>query len=476
MLRLCFRSRVRHFLNELPDSLDETYERILKGIHKTKRGHVQRLLRCLAVAFRPLYVEELAAILTFDPDAIEGEVPTLDADSRSEDQEQELLSACPGLITIVDDYGSRVVRFSHFSVKEFLTSDRLATSSQDISHYHILPEAAHATLAQTSLGVLLRLDDRVNNWSARSIPLATYAANWWISHARVGSVSSYITHTMKTLFDSDKPHFAACLRLYDIDNYWARGDRGKPLYYSALCGFYDLVEHLVKMHPQDVTAIGGTHDFPLVAALRRRHIRVAELLFQHGADISIRGRREQVPLHVVVGWPSNSAVGAIQFLLEHHADVNARDESNSTPLHLASLFLGVKSMRILLDHGADVNAEDKLDRTPLHRVAVDNYDDKYRFRAAQAAQLLVDRGADVNKLDKDHATPLHLASRLVSLEVAWILLKGGADPNVENGEGKIPFQLVQEITRNEMDPFIYFPPTRKRRAECVALMGLLYGR
>jgi hypothetical protein len=54
------------------------------------------------VAIRPLRVDELAAILTFDPDAIEGEVPTLDADSRSEDQEQELLSACPSLITIVD--------------------------------------------------------------------------------------------------------------------------------------------------------------------------------------------------------------------------------------------------------------------------------------------------------------------------------------------------------------------------------------
>jgi hypothetical protein len=96
----------------------------------------------------------------------------LDADSRPEDQEQELLSACPSLITIVDSLGSRVVQFSHFSVKEFLMSGRLSTSGKDISHYHIIPDAAHTSLAQTSLGVLLRLDDRVDRWRARNTPLA----------------------------------------------------------------------------------------------------------------------------------------------------------------------------------------------------------------------------------------------------------------------------------------------------------------
>jgi len=92
MLRLCLQSRAQYFINELPDSSDETYERILKGIHKTNRGYVQRFLQCLAVAIRPLRVDELAEILTSDLDAIEGEVPTLDADWRLENQEQEVLS------------------------------------------------------------------------------------------------------------------------------------------------------------------------------------------------------------------------------------------------------------------------------------------------------------------------------------------------------------------------------------------------
>jgi len=58
-----------------------------------------------------------------------GSVPILDEDLRWEDQEQAVLSACSSLITIIGDMDSMVVQFSHFSVKEFLTSDRLATSN-----------------------------------------------------------------------------------------------------------------------------------------------------------------------------------------------------------------------------------------------------------------------------------------------------------------------------------------------------------
>ena len=42
------------------------------------------------------------------------------------------------LIAIVEADDSWVVQFSHFSVKENLTSTRLADSSKDVSHYHIL--------------------------------------------------------------------------------------------------------------------------------------------------------------------------------------------------------------------------------------------------------------------------------------------------------------------------------------------------
>jgi hypothetical protein len=109
--------------------LDRTYERILKEIKKPNKLLAQRVLQCLVVAVRPLSVEELAEVLSVDFDDAEG-IPSLKPDWRWEEQELALLSACSSLIAIIEVGDLRVVQFSHFSVKEFLTSPRLASQLQ----------------------------------------------------------------------------------------------------------------------------------------------------------------------------------------------------------------------------------------------------------------------------------------------------------------------------------------------------------
>jgi hypothetical protein len=255
----------------LPDGLDETYERILKEIRKPNQGHAHRLLQCLVVAVRPLRVEELAEVLAFDFNT--GGMPKLNPGWRWEDQEEAVMSACSSLVTIVKDRDSRVVQFSHFSVKEFLTTDRLAEPIRDVSRYHIRLEAAHAILAQACLGVLLLFGDRVDRNSMKSSPLARYAAQYWPMHVRVGNVSSQIKDGMECLFDADKPSFATWLWIYNED------ERGRsmttmhpskpeavPLYYAALLGFRDLAEHLIAGHPEHVRTRGGFQVTPIHAA------------------------------------------------------------------------------------------------------------------------------------------------------------------------------------------------------------------
>ena len=65
-LKNCQPKNLRQFLNQMPDTLDETYEQILKGIDKAQKDDALRLLQCLTVAIRPLRVEELAELLAFD--------------------------------------------------------------------------------------------------------------------------------------------------------------------------------------------------------------------------------------------------------------------------------------------------------------------------------------------------------------------------------------------------------------------------
>ena len=250
---------MRGILKELPESLDQTYERVLREIRKANQGHAYRLLQCLVVAVRPLRVEELAEVLAVDFEV--GGTPMLNPGWRWSDHQEAVLSACSSLVTIVKDGDSRIVQFSHFSVKEYLTSNRLAESSRDVSRYHIQLAAAHTILAQVCLGVLLRLGDDVDQNSIKNFPLARYAAEYWVKHAQFEDVSSLIEDGMDCLFDVEKPYFATWLRIYNEE----RGTRPSssmrpskpeagPLYHAALHGFRALVKRLLAKHPQDANA------------------------------------------------------------------------------------------------------------------------------------------------------------------------------------------------------------------------------
>ena len=151
---------IRDALTELPETLDETYERTLRGIKKANREFANRMFQFVAVASRPLCVKELADLLGFEFKA--GSIPKFHKDWRLGDPVDAVLTTCSTLLAVVDDEGfdydgSPVIQFSHFSVKEFLTSTRLAESTDIISRYHVSMTPSHTLAAQACLGILLHL-------------------------------------------------------------------------------------------------------------------------------------------------------------------------------------------------------------------------------------------------------------------------------------------------------------------------------
>jgi hypothetical protein len=139
------------------------------------------------VAIRPLRVQQLAEVLAVEFSADDG-IAKLNEDLRWEDSEQAVLAACSSLITIVDFRDSRLVQFSHFSVKEFLTSDRLAASTVDtLRHHYIRLEQAHTIMAQACMGVLLRLESPIDKERIKRFPLVDYAAKHFADHAEFGT-------------------------------------------------------------------------------------------------------------------------------------------------------------------------------------------------------------------------------------------------------------------------------------------------
>ena len=434
-LQHCFPQNIPRTLREFPPSLEETYERVLKEIVTSNRNKAHHLLQCLTVASRSLRVEELAEILALDFDGAKDGISELKEDWRWEDQRETVLSTCSSLIAVAYDGHHHVSQFSHFSVKEFLTSDRFATSSTDVSLFHITPGPAHTTLVKACLGILLQSDNGIGNAKAKHpSPLAEYAAVHWVGHAQFEQVSTHIQVGMRRLFDPENPYFGAWLDLYDIDtrNRWfgvghwdlfLKTHRASPLYYASLCGFRDLATHLIDKRPQDINMRVGRNISPLGAALYNKHFQTAQLLHQHGADVDVRNDYDRTLLHAA---SINGSVDIAQWLLSYGGDASTRRDNLGTSFQVAA-----KKGRV---HRIFVNARDKSNRTSLHLASEGGH--------ARVVWLLLQHGADIAARDLTHHIPLHLASSKMHPETTRLLIEHGANVNAPNNNLKTPLHLL----------------------------------
>jgi len=433
-LRRCFPPSIRRTLDELPITLDGTYEQTLRTIDKEKQSYAHRLFQCLVISVRPLRVKELAEIFAIQPN--EELIPTFNSDWRPERAEEAVLSACSTLVAVVNVMGEEIIQFSHFSVKEYLTSDRI-TNSQFVSHFHIFQRPAHTLLARACLSVLLQLDDHMDKIQLENSPLAPYAAQHWIDHARFENVSSEIEDGMACLFDKDKPYFATWIWVYDIDKNSPSFTThpgppdAVPLYYAALCGSPDIAERLIDAHPNDVNARGGVQVTPLHAALDRGHLDIARILLQHGADVRCEGIQRQTPLHIA---SRQGYVDIVEMLIDRGADPDAKTSWGETPLFIASMHGRQEVATLLLDHGLYVNHATVIKWTPLHAASEYGHHD--------IARLLLKYGAHVNAQSIHHILPLHLAAFQGQLKLVELLLEYGANTHVRDHLGRTPLQLA----------------------------------
>ena len=345
-------------------------------------------------------------------------------------------------------------------------SDRLATSRRDISQYHISLEDAHTLLTRASLAVLLR-DPDVNS-SADSAPLAEYAAEYWVTHAQVKNVASHVRDGIECLFDPNNPYFEAWVALYDIDLYGFSSDPpdpepgARPLYYAALGGFREQVEHLNLNYPQCARTPAGKAGTALHAASLKGHLQVVQYLLRLSVDVNAQNTANDTPV-LLASMEGHREV--VQCLLDHGADLELRDASLYSPLILAAYNGYIEVIRLLLEHNADVNSQDKYGLTALQHTI---QSDRFKADRPQIVRLLLKNGANPNAFDNYRRTPLHLAAeRSDLLDVLRILLEHGADLDAEDKYGKTPLQLSLEERHHEVTRLLSEYATTKPTSQVV---------
>ena len=148
------------------------------------------------------------------------------------------------------------IKLSHFSVKEYLLSDHVE------KFFRISERTSHSKISEISVAYLLQFQsfEPLRDAILDSSPLAQYAAEHWIDHAKSGGMDSGVLKLILQLFRSDTASLTNWVRIWNIDIPWGGKDllidKAKvhsPVYYAAVAGLEQLVYNLLEQGAGECT-------------------------------------------------------------------------------------------------------------------------------------------------------------------------------------------------------------------------------
>ena len=233
------------------------------------------------------------------------------------------------------------IRLAHYSVKEYLVSDRIRRGLK--SCFYISPYEAHHSIAKMCITYLLQFDQPhfSSRKAIRYYPFCLYAAEYWYKHAKyaydlsVGhnsmSENKDLTHLVVLLLNDKSSSFINWLRLCDpcepregIDDTRVLECMASPMFYACYVGLKDVVRVL--------------HDQGMSINPCKTHRGVSKMTPLNGA--------------ILGGHPH-----IVEFLLDRDVNVNAVSCWGWSSLHQAVLHGDKSIVELLVRHGASLESK-----------------------------------------------------------------------------------------------------------------------
>ncbi|KAK2771177.1 ankyrin repeat protein [Colletotrichum kahawae] len=404
-------------LDTLPQTLNETYHRILTRVPPNHKTRTLRLLQFLVHSRRPLTLQQTAEMLAVRGDGFDP--------ANMMPCPREVVKLCPGFLTVhvvsssrfsVDEENieTEELHLAHFSVKEYLLK------CQDGFQF-LNANAMITNVCLNYLDTVSKLDpDNVRR--AVRYPFSDYAGSFCMAHALISEgfedTAQHIAHflqnpaILKTLLWFRRARGVRRLRLLGIHlSVITNG----VLEFACYSGLKKVVEHLLD-HGFSVN--GATEDGALYAALDRGDIPIIQLLLDRGA-------RFDVPRIVACAERTGNA-SIMRLLLDKGANVNSCSPAGFPILYYATQRRDVEMVGLLVEKGANVNTinPNEYSSTTLQQAVYERW--------KEGVELLLAHGADPNLRDRTGSTALLHAVRQHWKEGVELLLAHGADPNLRD--------------------------------------------
>ena len=376
----------------------------------------RRILTLLCFALVPLTVQEL-----IDGIAVEINNSTgLNRKRRLQDF-NGIRDICGGFIdigpspnyatgTYHEEDLTATVRIAHFSVQEYLVSERIR--DQKAAKFSLASVTAHAEITQICLVYLLDpglLNANPGQSLSKEFPLARFAAVFWYFHyKRMVTPVPGVDNCILRLFQC-QDSFVTWVKLKEVNRHRDEFSRHllkdipAPVYWASLLGLDQVLHELIHTDQlkstnisalslastskvsKEMNAQGRTFDKALLAAATNGHNKVVQMLLDNGADVNTQGGTFRNALQAA-SFKGGEKV--IQMLLDNGADVNARGGRFGNALQTASRNGHDKIVQMLLDNGADVNAQGGRFGNALQTASRNGHD--------KIVQMLLDNGADIH--------------------------------------------------------------------------------
>ncbi|RDW82749.1 hypothetical protein BP6252_03861 [Coleophoma cylindrospora] len=461
VLSTCKSAReVKSALESLPKTLDETYARALEKIEAANgnanlRDTTIRILQWLVYSEVPLRINEIAEIRITKP----GQDAIVDVEDRPFDLD-DITVHCGSLVTTqkasrrelksdrpMTNESCKELRLAHFSVQEYLISNRIVARCP---HYSISEPAAQLSIAGTCLNYLWHFKNLpyLPANTLDEFPLAGYAAQYWFEHIRKidpkvdrqdidQRVVCFLEHQKVynnwiQLHNPDEPSTTPNLG-YKIDH------KAEPLYCTSLLGLIVPIRILlIKGADVNASLSTGPYGSALAAAAAYGdRVDVVQVLLEAGADVNASLSTGHYGSALAAAAADGGGLDVVQVLLEAGADVNASLSTSDygSALVAAASRGGLDVVQVILEAGADVNASPSRGPYGSALAAAASRD------RLDVVQVLLDAGADVNAClsTGDYGSALAAAVAAAAfgggLDVVQVLLEAGADVNASLSTG-----------------------------------------